>query len=174
MKILLNHKALVNLQNPITLETPLSLAIKEANNDIALFAEEAVDIVTATDKNGRNMLHTIVAGSTRLSHPRCNFIIVRLLDRGCDMDLQDSAGKTPLHVATEMTNVNSVDILLANGADLNIVDHDGKTAFMHSLECLSKGHHTSFEIDTYRYCLAVLLNYYVAAAHQKQLLVNWV
>jgi ankyrin repeat protein len=55
--------------------------------------------------------------------------VVRLLDSGVSINIQNSDGWTPLHVAAEQGNLRMVRYLLARGADANIKTARGRTAF---------------------------------------------
>ena len=56
-----------------------------------------------------------------------------LLEAGCDVNKQDSEGRTALICASQAFNPNCVKMLIQNGADLNIQDTDYRTATMHTL-----------------------------------------
>ncbi|XP_058809996.1 uncharacterized protein LOC131675146 [Phymastichus coffea] len=128
---------------------------------MSISTEKLIDyfsISNATNLNGQNVLHYIVTtGCIGLTHYQCNKLIKYFINKGCDINLQDNLGRTPIHVAVEEENVNELDILLTNGADPNILDNEGKTVFEHSWQRLGKGTHTSFKIQSYRY-LACYLN----------------
>lgn len=50
------------------------------------------------------------------------------IDRGADVNCQSKGtGQTPLYVATQFGNLNIVNFLLVNGADVNGRNRDGKT-----------------------------------------------
>lgn len=55
--------------------------------------------------------------------------VVRLLDSGVDINMQNSDGWTVLHVAAEQGMLRMVQYLLARGADPNIRTTRGRTAF---------------------------------------------
>lgn len=48
-----------------------------------------------------------------------------LLQAGASPDLQDKEGKTPLHVAVQMSNTTLISILIAGGASVDVLDQDG-------------------------------------------------
>ena len=55
--------------------------------------------------------------------------VVRLLDSGVDVNIQNEEGWTPLHVAAEQGDLRMVQYLLARGADPNLTTARGRTAF---------------------------------------------
>lgn len=50
-----------------------------------------------------------------------------LISRGANINYQNSAGRTALHVACNPGNVEIIKLLLDHGADLSITDNQGKT-----------------------------------------------
>ncbi|MCK5199792.1 MAG: ankyrin repeat domain-containing protein, partial [Spirochaetales bacterium] len=52
-----------------------------------------------------------------------------LIERGINLNVQNSSGDTPLHKAVRKNKVNSVKLLLQAGALTNIRNNDGKTAY---------------------------------------------
>ena len=55
--------------------------------------------------------------------------VVKLLDSGIDINLQNEEGWTALHVAAEQGMLRMVNYLLARGADPNIKTRTGRTAY---------------------------------------------
>ena len=55
--------------------------------------------------------------------------VVKLLDSGIDINLQNEEGWTALHVAAEQGQLRMVNYLLARGADPNIKTKTGRTAY---------------------------------------------
>ena len=49
-------------------------------------------------------------------------------DKGIDVNIQDSAGRTPLFYAANKGRLNTVKTLIASGADVRIEDKSGKRA----------------------------------------------
>ena len=54
-------------------------------------------------------------------------IVEKLIERGSDVNCQDSFGMTPLHHACRTLNRNVALILLKNGADITIQDNQNRT-----------------------------------------------
>ena len=55
-------------------------------------------------------------------------IVKMLLDLGADPNLREQGGFTPLHVAAQNDDVETIRFLLLGGADLTLKSEDGKTA----------------------------------------------
>jgi hypothetical protein len=56
--------------------------------------------------------------------------VTRALNNGADINRANSAGDTPLYVASEIGHVEVVRILLENGADINRAESNGQTPLM--------------------------------------------
>jgi ankyrin repeat protein len=64
-----------------------------------------------------------------------NFYIVKLLiERGCDLNIQDKYGKTALIYSVEYQIFNIVKLLIKQGCDLNIIDKDGINALQYAVK----------------------------------------
>lgn len=63
--------------------------------------------------------------------------IEKLIKNGFPVNNRDSMGMTPLMHSASRGNYESCRVLLDNGADLEIVDHEGKSAFDYI--CVKKG-----------------------------------
>jgi len=84
------------------------------------------DINALRNTSGRGLLHEAVALVKENEALLC-------LMSGADPNLQDAAGKTPLHYAVEGPEYDRAlirDVLLLRGAKLNIQDHKNFTALM--------------------------------------------
>jgi len=84
---------------------------------------------------GRTLLHTFVArfGAPRLTAPRAMLFFELLLGLGLEINAQDDAGQTILHLAAAAEDDDSAGaatfaLLLAHGADASIEDRAGKRA----------------------------------------------
>jgi len=54
-------------------------------------------------------------------------IIKHLIESGADINIRDIDGSTPLHIATNSSNIDIVKYLILSGADINQVDNYGRT-----------------------------------------------
>ncbi|KAF5234775.1 hypothetical protein FANTH_11964 [Fusarium anthophilum] len=54
-------------------------------------------------------------------------IFHRLLEAGAEMSTKDILGNSPLHTACELQAQDVIEVLVRNGADLETLNHDGKT-----------------------------------------------
>jgi uncharacterized protein len=69
-----------------------------------------------------------LASRMRLTSPRHESVMHMLLERGADINAQNSQGCTPLHWVSGAGSVPMVKFLLDQGADINVVDDSGRTA----------------------------------------------
>jgi ankyrin repeat protein len=104
--------------------------------------------ITATDHEGRTVLHTALLNYTTTTDKQ--EMVRILLDAGVDINATDNEGKTVLHYLAilqplyETTNYDinryliikkrseMVDLLLAKGANADLVDKEGRTALMYA------------------------------------------
>lgn len=71
-----------------------------------------------TDRDGR----TLLLNAAFYNRPQ---IAEYLLERGCNVNAQDSSGFTPLHAAVQSDSLPMVQLLLRHGADINAADTYG-------------------------------------------------
>ncbi|KAF5278805.1 hypothetical protein FQR65_LT03492 [Abscondita terminalis] len=70
-----------------------------------------------------------------------------LLEHGAEIDLTDARRQTPLYVAASWGHLDVVKYLIKSGADLEVKNHEGRTA-LHIAACL-KPHMNSHKFDAY-------------------------
>jgi len=131
-KVLLDHGANINAINS-DLENALIIAVKLGDSDslIELLIKHGANI-NAKDKNGLTALMFAIA---ELYDPIDKIDKVKLLIRsGVDLDEQDNSGKTALIHAAIIADATIIETLLAHGADMNIMDKHGFTAFDYALD----------------------------------------
>jgi ankyrin repeat protein len=77
--------------------------------------------INETNELGRSFLHIAIANGRK-------GLIATLISKGASVDIQDKQnGYTPLHVAAEYSDVDSVTTLLNAGASPNLVDRHGNS-----------------------------------------------
>ncbi|RYO98916.1 hypothetical protein DL764_006949 [Monosporascus ibericus] len=79
-----------------------------------------------TDDSGRSPLHAAVADGDLEVAPE---MVKRLRKKGANINAQNSLGQTPLHVAILRGRADVVHTLCQSGADLNIADKTGTSAW---------------------------------------------
>ncbi|RBR10782.1 uncharacterized protein FIESC28_09313 [Fusarium coffeatum] len=105
-------------------ETPLMLAVMNGHKAIFELISERSDIrINKWDTYGKTALHWAVTA-------RDKSIVARLLERGADLEMEDSQGQTVLSVAAGNGDTSMVSFLLHNGANSNPKQKEGnrKTA----------------------------------------------
>lgn len=71
-------------------------------------------------------------------------MVKNFLKRGADVNMRSARGNiTPLLAAADGGHKNIVEILIANGSEVNAKDEEGETAMMHAVR---KGHKETFEM----------------------------
>ena len=153
---LISQGAKLNAQMDKTGETPLHLAARYARADAAKRLLDAGDdaIANAQDNTGRTPLHAAVAADAQgvfhilLKNRYTNLdakafdgtsplmLAVRmaiegvpeaLMEAGADVNIADENGKTALHWAAAVNNVDAVNTLLKNNANRDAQDHKDET-----------------------------------------------
>merc|ERR1719454_1618833 len=143
----------IGAQMDKTGETPLHLASRYARADAAKKLLEAKSDVNAADNTGRTPLHAAVAADAQgvfqilVRHRATNLdaktydgttpliLAARLAIEGmiedlikeADINASDENGKSALHWAASVNNVEAVNILLANGANRDAQDSKDET-----------------------------------------------
>uniref|UniRef100_A0A673NJN2 NF-kappa-B inhibitor zeta-like n=1 Tax=Sinocyclocheilus rhinocerous TaxID=307959 RepID=A0A673NJN2_9TELE len=84
----------------------------------------------AVDENGRILLHRVVEEGKR----SLVYVIARRMAALKKLDIKDSEGKTPLHIAAQKNQHFMVADLVSLGANINVKDPYGKTCLHLSAE----------------------------------------
>lgn len=114
----------VNAQN-LAGETPLILCRDSKSVDLLIKAGSSVN---AVDRHGKSAL--IHCADSYSSDSDVLKKMKTLLKANCDLDIQDSEGKTALmHAVKSDGRVKWVRLLIDHGANLDLIDNEGRPAF---------------------------------------------
>ena len=97
--------------------TPLEMAIKNRNIELAQMLIDAGGNIQYADEDGNTLFHTAASIN---SNKNVDF----LLSKGLDINARDNDGETPLHIAAEKGYDSVVEQMINNGADLFAVDNN--------------------------------------------------
>ncbi|XP_034933648.1 putative ankyrin repeat protein RF_0381 [Chelonus insularis] len=138
IEYLLRNKANINAVDN-DMSTPLHHACRNKNVHVVEYLIEKGADPRIRDKDGKTVLHYACMMDWRYSqsssHRRKDVqskIISILVKNGVSVNWDDKFGKTPLHYVVEENDDTSFylyQLLLQNGADINIEDNDRDTAF---------------------------------------------
>jgi len=118
LKLLLDHGAKVDARDREE-RTPLMLACRSGHVEAATILLDHGADLNAVDVEQGNAIH-FAAGAGQVEIARL------LVSRGADVkSVNRRSGETALHFA--VTKVDMITFLVANGADLNALDHQGRT-----------------------------------------------
>jgi ankyrin repeat protein len=78
-----------------------------------------------------------------------------LLRRGSNVNFRNLYGHTALHIAAAHGNIHNAFLLLCNGADVNIVDHNGNSPLMYII----KDKPVDMTVETHRQVVQLLLSF---------------
>ena len=151
---LIAQGASINNTMDKTGETPLHLAARYARADAAKKLLDAKSDANAIDNTGRTPLHAAVAADAQgvfqilVRHRATNLdartfdgttplilaarlaiegMVEELIQEQADINASDETGKSALHWAASVNNVDAVNILLANGANRDAQDSKDET-----------------------------------------------
>jgi ankyrin repeat protein len=130
----------------------LKAAFKGRVSAAKLLLESGLCDLSQTDKHGQTALHQAVWGDLRgdlaekLKHPDSEKnrqdeslnlkdspeIALLLIQHGIDPNTMDSRGYTPLSAACSTRGLDSIQVLLEHGADINAAGSPSKTTPLHS------------------------------------------
>lgn len=127
-------------------QTPLLLAAREDNSDIAQFLLDMGADPGSKDHHESTPLH--YAAEKFSSIYGSNYVVDVLLDvAGIDPDVQDMNGQTPLHLAAGNSYEHPIWLLLMRGADSRIQDTSGHTP-LHKAVLGNKHRNVRILLDT--------------------------
>lgn len=86
---------------------------------------EKMNELNEIKKNGNSLLHLAV-GNERIEASRF------LIDNGIDVNMQNNAMQTPLHIAITTKNDDLIELMVLNGTTWDIKDDSGLTAWDYS------------------------------------------
>jgi ankyrin repeat protein len=115
--------------------TPLHLAVEHGHGDmVRLLLSRGAD-VWATDLEGNTSLHIICESG----NPTKEHIMRMLLARGSQVNQMNNQGQTPLmllvrsmQIRDNQHDLHLIDLLLSYGADLEMRDRQGNTAYLYA------------------------------------------
>ncbi|KAF9232181.1 hypothetical protein BU15DRAFT_81525 [Melanogaster broomeanus] len=84
---------------------------------LRLLSENGV-VFDTRDDNRCNALHKLLSGTDRDFNEDREVVFKLLLDKGCDINSQNSKGETPLQVAARFSSSRAVDFVIDQGAEL--------------------------------------------------------
>jgi ankyrin repeat protein len=131
--VLLEYGAVINASDNNG-DTPLHFACRAGFNECALFLVEQGALCTFKNQKGNAPIHY------ECHYGQQNLALIKLfLEKGALLD-KDLKGKTPLHYCLRNKNVEeetqqaTIDLLLANGANINEIDKHGNTILHYAYE----------------------------------------
>ncbi|CAB4069338.1 NOTCH1 [Lepeophtheirus salmonis] len=135
---LINQGANLTSQMDKSGESPLHLAARYARADAAKKLLDAGADANAEDFTGRSPLHAAIAADAQGAYDGTTPLILAarlaiegmvedLINAEADINASDDNGKTALHWASAVNNVEAVNVLLANGANRDAQDAKDET-----------------------------------------------
>jgi len=115
IKVLLGAGANANIGSPYY--TPLEMAIRKRDLDLAQLLMDNGANIRYTDEDGNTLFHTSASIN---SNKNVDFLLLK----GLDINARNNNGETPLHIAAEKGYDSVVEQMINNGADLFAVDNN--------------------------------------------------
>lgn len=123
IKLLLDHKAHVNIKNRIGLKSPLVLATELKNRGVIAMLINAGADINVRDKLGRTPLFISIENGDIDT-------VEYLVNKGADFNVFNTDNKTVLMYAIEVGREDIVDKILEFKPDLNVMSSKGTSALM--------------------------------------------
>ena len=120
LKEIITHRSHLDAQN-MDGQTPLLLACTYRQNNSIELLLEALSNPNINDKNKNTSLHAAVDGRCRKKY------IQAIINHFADINAINKNKQTALMLACEEGNVDAINVLLKNRADLDIANADGDT-----------------------------------------------
>ena len=141
LKLLVESGADINVSNHLN-QTPLHLAARIGALDCAKFLIENGAMIDAKDKRGNTALHcachnvhfdepnlwTLRTAKLKNISEKKAEIGKLLIEAGVDVNARNVEDRTPLHIASERSQVRLMELLLENGCDPDAQDLGGSAA----------------------------------------------
>lgn len=127
---LVEYGADVEMQTIFDGYRPLHLLVKSPNKNECLehLLAHKVDL-NSVDNMKNTVLHHMITVTPEIEINEFPILLAKCMRDGLNIDSQDGLGDTALHIATKRGNSFIVDVLLQDGARLDIVNEHGFTAF---------------------------------------------
>lgn len=100
---------------------PLAFALKHRNHTLIYALLPLTSDLNIPNSSGTYLIHMII----RFMFNSTAYL--KFIERGVNINVQDSNGYTPLHYAARCLSYPYVELLLKHGADSNIIANDGDT-----------------------------------------------
>jgi len=136
-KLLIEHGADIDKSNSLS-SAPMFAAMERCLNASTDYeGNDAIKILRLFLDKGANPINPHLGGTplhlaAKRNADYCLSVLVK--EYGFDVDFQDVLGETPLMIAVKWKHIDSVQAILEMGANVEIVNRDGKTAYDIALE----------------------------------------
>jgi ankyrin repeat protein len=124
VRLLLEYGADPNVTD-IEWWTPLAKACEAGHLDVTQALLDVAASPSIANREGSQPVHHASAHQSAAAA-----IIQRSLDYGADLSARTKSGQTPLHIAAENGNPDTVKRLLAGSTDRDMIDDNGDTPLM--------------------------------------------
>jgi ankyrin repeat protein len=109
--------------------TALHIAAFKSDFDVVQMLVDTAHIaIDCRDNKDCTPLHYAMHDGDQEFHEDVSRCAELLLERGADIEAQNSRGSTPLHLAASKMSENTVRLLIKNGANINLQNNKAQTA----------------------------------------------